>query len=408
VGRRQKVYTDDLGRQVKVEVLNWNGTPYSTRTHTYNARDQITSVKQFQGLDSSGIYQEIVKSYDGYGRLVSRKDPVQTAATTYTYNADSQPLTVTDGRGVTQVFTYNSRELPTNVSYSGYWAPLAPVVIAYDAAGNRSSMSDDTGTTTYQYNQLSQLTSETRQFTGLSGSYTISYEYNLGGALKAITDHVGSRVNYVFNNAGNLTSVTGSGAHSTPTYASNFLYRAWGGIKDFDFGNGAHQHLTFNSRLQTTSMSLSNGSISANWTFDYYDDGGIQKVTDSQNPIFDRAFNYDHIGRLQEARTGSEARGGTTIDGPFKQTYNYDVWENTTSRSYRIWTQGTSGDSGSFTNNRRQSWSYDNEGNLSSDVSAILRLRCGRPAESVCRELVCWRLAHTVPDAIGYGGLPNL
>jgi uncharacterized protein RhaS with RHS repeats len=269
-------------------------------------------------------------------------------------------------------------------------------------------MTDGTGSTTYQYNQLSQLTSETREFTALSGSYTISYEYNLGGALKAITDHVGSRVNYTFNNAGNLTSVTGSGAHSTPTYASNFLYRAWGGIKDFDFGNGAHQHLTFNSRLQTTSMSLSNGSISANWTFDYYDDGGIQKVTDSQNPIFDRAFNYDHIGRLQEARTGSEARGGTTIDGPFKQTYNYDVWENTTSRSYRIWTQGTSGDSGSFTNNRRQSWSYDNEGNLSSDVSAILRLRCGRPAESVCRELVCWRLAHTVPDAIGYGGLPNL
>src|SRR5687767_15966540 len=90
----------------------------------------------------------------------------------------------------------------------------------------------------------------------------------------------------------------------------------------------------------------------------------IQKVTDSQNPIFDRAFDYDHIGRLQEVRTGSEARGGSTPDGPFKQTYTYDVWENTIARSYRIWSGSMQSDSATFTNNKRQYWSYDNEGNL--------------------------------------------
>ena len=369
VGRRQKVYSDALGRQLKVEVLNWNGSIYSTRTTTYNARDQVTSVKQFQGADSSGVYQEIVNSYDGYGRLVSRKDPIQTTATTYTYNVDSQPVTVTDARGATQTFTYNNRELPTNISYSGS-QPLTAVSFAYDGAGNRTSMTDGTGTKTYQYNQLSQLTSETRQFVGLTGSFTLSYEYNLAGALKAFTDHAGSRVDYAFNNAGMLTAVTGSGAHSIPTYLSNIAYRAWGAIKDMDFGNGAHQHLNFNSRLQTTSLTLSNGSISATWNFDYYADGKIQKVTDNQNPIFDRAFDYDHIGRLQEARTGSEARGGSTPDGPFKQTYTYDVWENTTARSYRIWSGSMQGDGASFTNNRRQYWSYDNEGNLGVDFDA--------------------------------------
>ena len=54
-----------LGRQLKTEVLNWNVSVYSTRTNTYNARDQVTNVKQFQGLDSSGVYQEVVKSDDG-------------------------------------------------------------------------------------------------------------------------------------------------------------------------------------------------------------------------------------------------------------------------------------------------------------------------------------------------------
>src|SRR6185503_19188698 len=63
-GRRQKVYSDVIGRQLKVEVLNWNDSVYSTRTNTYNARDQITIVKQYQGPDTSGIYQQIEKTYD--------------------------------------------------------------------------------------------------------------------------------------------------------------------------------------------------------------------------------------------------------------------------------------------------------------------------------------------------------
>jgi YD repeat-containing protein len=369
VGRRQKSYSDVFGREVKMEVLDWNGDPYSTRTTAYNVRDQIDTVRQYQGLESSGVYQQITKTYDGYGRLASEKHPIQTTATAYTYNADSQPATVTDARGVTQTFTYNNRELPTMISYTG-GAPLSSVSLGYDGARNRTSMSDGTGSKTYQYNQLSQLTSETKQFAGLSGNFTLSYEYNLAGALKAFTDHVGSRVDYMFNTAGRLTAVNGSGTHSVPAYASNIAYRASGAIKDFDYGNGAHQHLNFNSMLRNTSLTLSLGSTSSTWTFGYHADGKLRKVTDSNNPVFDRAFVYDHVGRLQEARTGSEARGGTTQDGPFKQTYNYDVWENTVSLTNRLWTETPVTQSASFTNNRKASWTYDNEGNLLSNADA--------------------------------------
>lgn len=47
VGRRQKVYSDVLGRTAKTEVLNWNGTVYSYITSTYDARDQATVVRQY-------------------------------------------------------------------------------------------------------------------------------------------------------------------------------------------------------------------------------------------------------------------------------------------------------------------------------------------------------------------------
>jgi hypothetical protein len=41
-------------------------------------------------------------------------------------------------------------------------------------------MTDGLGTNSYSYNSLSQLTSETRTFTGV-GAFTLSYDYNLAG-----------------------------------------------------------------------------------------------------------------------------------------------------------------------------------------------------------------------------------
>lgn len=193
-----------------MEILNWNGSVYSTRISTYNVRDQITSTKQYQGPESTGLYQEITKSHDGYGRLVTKKDPIQTTATVITYTVDGQPKTITDARGFTQTFTYNDRELPIAVSYSG-GRYLTTVTFTYDGAGNRISMTDGTGSRKYEYDQLSQLTSETRQFSGLNGSFAFSYEYNLAGALKSFTDHTGSHVEYGHNTAGALATVNGRG-----------------------------------------------------------------------------------------------------------------------------------------------------------------------------------------------------
>jgi len=373
--RQQRVYADVLGRQGKTEVLNWDGTVYSARVLTYNARDQIISAKQYQGTDQSGVYQEETEDYDAYGRLKTRKAPVQATATTYTYYSNDKPETVTDARGVTRTYSYNNRGLVTGVSATGSGYDPISMSYGYDAAANRTSMTDATGSVSYQYDQLSRLQYETRQFTGTgapSGSYTLSYEHNPAGELKAITDPTGSRVDYGFDDTGRLTSVTGSGANSAPTYASNFVYRAWGAIKDFDLGNGVHQHLNFNSRLQNTSLALSNvASVGTmNWSYDYYADGKLSRVTDSAAPNFDRFFDYDHEGRLANAVTGSEARGGTPADGPFKQTYGYDVWENTIARTGRMWTQPITNGSASYPNNRHQDWQYDNQGNVTGTYDA--------------------------------------
>ncbi len=49
VGRLQRVTTDILGRDLKNELLNLDGSVYRAVVNTYNARDQITRVRDFQG-----------------------------------------------------------------------------------------------------------------------------------------------------------------------------------------------------------------------------------------------------------------------------------------------------------------------------------------------------------------------
>jgi YD repeat-containing protein len=114
VGRQQKIYSDVLGRTRKTEILNWNGTVYSTTTNSFNARDQVTLLRQWAGAENGGgAYQDTTSSYDGYGRLQTKHVPEQNAGTTtvYVYNADDTIQSVTDARGASATYSYNNRHL---------------------------------------------------------------------------------------------------------------------------------------------------------------------------------------------------------------------------------------------------------------------------------------------------------
>jgi YD repeat-containing protein len=220
-GRRKRYTQDVLGRLKKVEELNWDQSVYATTDYGYNARDQLTSINQAGQIRSFG--------YDGLGRLQARTTPEQ-GTTTYSYFADDTTQTVTDARGATTTFAYNNRHLVTGVTYGvpAGVAPTANVSFGYDAAGNRTGMSDGLGAVSYDYNTLSQLSSETRTFTGLSGSYTLSYGYNLAGQLNSITNPWGAQVGYAYDKVGRLASVSGSGYAGVSSYVSSMSYRALG------------------------------------------------------------------------------------------------------------------------------------------------------------------------------------
>ena len=360
-GRQRRTTADILGRLATVEELNWNGSVYATTTYAYNVLDSLTSI------DQAGQVRSF--AYDGYGRLQSRTTPEQ-GTTNYGYFADDAVQTVTDARGATMTFGYNNRHLATAITYgvpSGV-AATPNVSFAYDAAGNRTSMTDGLGSTTYGYDQLSRLTSETRTFTSV-GSFTLGYAYNLAGELTSLTNPWGSVVGYGYDKTGRVTGITGSGQLSAPTYANSLTYRAFG-LKGMSYGNGRQLSINYDSRLRLTRWDVA-GVLGSDYEYRWEDTFRPTFAHSRTDATLDRWYAYDHVGRLTVSRTGSEARAAygepfnNQYDGPYSMGVSYDVWGNITSREG--WGGENPAYSASYTNNRRNGFSSDAAGNLTND-----------------------------------------
>jgi RHS repeat-associated protein len=380
-GRRRRMTMDALGRLKQVEELRYDQSVYATTTYTYNARDQITNINQAGQMRTFG--------YDGHGRLQSRTTPEQ-GTTTYSYYQDDTPTGVTDARGAKTTFTYNARHLPTGIAYDlsnvipGQNVAATPnVSFGYDGAGNRTSMSDGLGSVSYVYNTLSQLTSETRTFTGL-GSFTLSYpSYDLGGQLTNITNHWGAQVGYNYDKTGRPIGMTGAGYAGVTSYVNSITYRAFA-AKQMAYNNGRTLSLQYDNRMRMTRWDVP-GVMG--WDYDYNSLGeNTGRVTYSHNrydQTLDRSYEYNSRGRLVVAHSGTEARahvglpGGQwgIMDGPFSLGYEHDVWGNLTHQyGWGGETQGgTAGQTSdiyrTYENNRIVGPSYDAAGNYKADGS---------------------------------------
>jgi YD repeat-containing protein len=370
--RQQKIYSDVLGRTVKTEILNWEGgTVYSTTVNTYNVRDQIEQTTEYAGAVGGTPSQVTTMAYDGYGRQISKQAPEQTAATVWTYNADDTINSITDARGASQTFAYNGRHLPTSITYAatGGISVPASVFFTYDAAGNRTQMIDGFGTMTYQYDALSQLTQETRGFP--VGSFSINYSYNLAGQLMSVTDPFGASFSYTRNVRGQLKSVTGTAFAGVTNYITDVTYRAWGAPKSVAYV-GFTSTIGFNSRMQPTEF---RGAMRENYS--YFADGTLSTVVDlddtaGTNPpmslrFLSRGYRYDHVGRVTQGYSISSAHI------PINQTYGYDEFGNMTSRVgayYNYTASAPASDTATFTNNRRNGWTYNADGQVTATTAS--------------------------------------
>ncbi|MGQ0542977.1 MAG: hypothetical protein ACT4O9_14165 [Blastocatellia bacterium] len=377
-------YTYTIGGQLK----SYGAEFGSNRTVT-SAFDQI------------GRLTGATATFDGHGRLKTSHRPEQRDTsnnlkyTTYNYNPDDSISNETDARGAVTNRIYNSRGLIEQQSYAVPQGSTIPVPgnvsFQYDNVGNRTQMIDQTGTKTYQYDSLSRLTSETKQFNGQNSSptnaLTLSYQYHLGGELKSITEPFGQRIDYETDKIGRLSQVTASTpiqptSYPAPPYLlSNVQYYAFGAVKGMSYGSGATMSQSFNNRLQVSEHKVRavpywaqsppwSNLHAINMEYTYLSDGRInysKAVTiNNTDSIADRGYKYDQVGRITNATTGAEARGGIEPNAeqrPYRQNFSYDVWGNVTTRDAWQWARHENTQH-LYSNNRESTWSYDNDGRL--------------------------------------------
>jgi RHS repeat-associated protein len=394
-GRERRLIKDILGRLSKVEEVNWDSAQGAwvtyTTTYTYDVLDNLTLINQ------GGRQRKLF--YDGHGRLESRTTPEQ-GTTSYTYNADDTVNVMTDARGVTSTFSYANRREVKSIIYAdplGKAEETPKVTFAYDAAGHRESMTEvlagtTVGKTTYDYNDLGQLTSETRTFSSTAplptpSPVTLSYQYNWGGELTRMSSSLGPDVSYTYDRIGRMEKVTGAGYAGVTSYVDNVDYRAFGGVKSMGYSNGKTLAVTYNPRMSAKQWNVA-GVLGWNYFYGYFGENtGRVTYADSLNdPKLDRSYEYDQLGRLRHSFTGTSARAHVGLtqtwvgDGPYGgDLYEYDQWGNMTERREWVKNQQDVGEGLSYVaniNTKNQlinnpvtgaAMTYDLAGNLTSD-----------------------------------------
>lgn len=292
--------------------------------YAYDQSDNITQMTT-RVKDAAGQYVDRITTY-AYDELSRRvtvvlPDLPGQASSSYTYDANGNQATRTDGKGQTTAYQYDSRNRPIQVLYpSG-----AKVSYTYDAAGNTLTMKDGAGTTVYGYDALNRLASETDSF-----GRTVQYSYDDSARTKTLSTDWGS-ITYQNNILGQLETVTDPSGG-----VSRYHYDPAGNCDRVDYPNGDVITSAFDNLSRLTEIKGIHGAtVISHYDYTYDVAGNRLTMTESTGT---RSYQYDGNYRLKKVNkpdgsytefwydeAGNRTKMTDTTGGTAKTTiYAYD------------------------------------------------------------------------------------
>jgi len=313
----EAVYDEDE-EQVSVDYYTYTGEGQLSAyygngesvSYSYDVLGNIKSLSDGKGNTTS-------YTYDSSGNLRRVNLPGGDFVLYTGYDLEGRLLSKTDGNGDVTNYTYNSDGQLTGISYPTNSS--RNITLAYDTMGNISSMTDITGTTTYQNDLSGNITSVTTAYTGIS-SKTISYNYNSDGSRSSMQTP-GGTFTYSYDNGGLLTSITNpfgleiSYTSSTTTGAVLSKYTDTGIKTDYAYDNlGQLVELTnysntnvMNSQFTasydgvgrlvgTGANSPANAALSGSTSYSYNSKGELVTATSARGGGYNKSYSYDNAG----------------------------------------------------------------------------------------------------------------
>ena len=337
-GKTTRFTYDDVGNlATAIDALN------QTTAYSYDALNNLLSTTDALGRTTRF-------EYDALNRKIKRTLPLGMSEL-YTYDQVGNQVTRADFRGKQTAYDYDSmnrliRKTPD--------ASLGETVVTYSytPAGNRASMNDASGTTTYVYDIRHRLVSKQ------TPQGTLTYTYDAAGNLASVgsSNAGGVSVNYTYDAVNRLESVVDNRlANGTTTYAYDGVHN----VLSTTAANGVKSDYTYNSVDRMTQMTNSKqGGTLASYTHTLDPTGRRLSVTENTGRV--TAYTYDSLYRLK-----SETVSGDPASGNGNVNYTYDAVDNRLSRNSTL--AGVfSATSAYDANDRLTSDAYDANGNTRS------------------------------------------
>lgn len=326
---RVTITTDPLGHTTKNaydadgNLLTSTDADGNVTTYGYDADDRQTSVEAPDTTSEQTTYNpdgtvaylldgaghKTSYGYDAQGRDTSQID-ADNRTTSYTYDGDGNVLTVTNHAQQTTTYSYDAGDQLTKVAYSDGSTPN--VAYTYDPDGNRASMTDGTGTSTWSYDAFGEVVATTNG----AGS-TVGYSYDDNGNQTSIIYPGGAAqtVTEKYDKANRLTSEIDWNSKAT-----SFSYDNDGNATKVAYPDGVTINTGYDTaeHLSSTAAATSTSTLaSVSYTRD--NAGQVLTMTPTGLPESNETYAYTTLNQLKSASSGSN-----TAD------YSYDAARNPT------------------------------------------------------------------------------
>ena len=340
-----QVVTDKTGLKSRLEYdKNDNLTKVTdalggVTTYSYNNMDKLITFTNAENKTTN-------YTYDLEGNLTSIKDPAgRTEKFDYDEKGRLTGHTQASGKKVSYDYDKLNDLLEKSYKYAKGETAEKPVTYAYNSAGERVSMKDQTGTSSYEYDALGRITKVT------SGSKKeVSYIYDEADNLQAIVYPDGTKVSYEYDLNDNLVKLTDRNGKVT-TYTHDARNR----VTEVNRSNGTKTKVTYDAEDHITKLVNICGSCGkaiSSYEYKYNEQGyvvseeatefkagapqdGSSKEDISKMPDWTKWYNWYNwynwykwfFGKPQTAKSGCghQEKGIQTT-----RTYEYDDnWELT-------------------------------------------------------------------------------